>query len=528
LTPQLEGSLAGGSDAWRRLLLSGSDTWGGNGVRADLNVTHSGGYRDDMAYDRVSGTVRWDAYLPANATLRTTATYSAIDQTDGSTVPTSDYQSGSPVNYNPISFRRVNAFRLVSAFERPFSAGVLSLTPYVRHNTMEILPSWMLSYDPVVYTSGHNSAGLLAKLRYDLPFWEAKVIGGVDLEYSPGFREENVIAVTKTGAMYGSYTEGARIYDYDVAFRGASPYLQADLTPLARLGVSLGVRYDHVGYDYDTHLEPLATGRWRRPADTQVRYDHLSPKLGATYELGRALNLFGSYRHGFRAPSEGQLFRQGSSINGPDLKPVRADSWEAGARGSAGPLSYEASAYRMDVRDDILTYQVPAGTGFNRVNVNAGHTRHAGVELALGVELFAGLRLDGSYSNAVQRYLEWTPSTTESYDGKRIESAPRVLANTRLSWTPRFAPDARVGAEWVRVGSYFLDPANTHTYPGHDLFNLRLNVPVTRTVELDGRITNLFDTRYADSATYDRFLGEQFMPGAPRSLNLAVQYRWQR
>jgi outer membrane receptor protein involved in Fe transport len=529
LRPQLEGSVEGGSNAWRRVLLSGSGTLGQNGVRADLNVTSSDGFRDATAYDRTSATLRWDRYLPANTTLRTVATWSSIDQTDGSTITAEDFRARSPVNYNPVARRQVQAFRASAALERPFADGVVSLTSFVRDNSMTIVPSWMLSFDPVTYTTGHRSVGMLARARHDLPFMDGSLIAGADLEYSPGFRRENRIAVTRQGGTYASFTEGERIYDYDVAFVGASPYLQAELAPAPRLKVSLGMRYDRVGYDYDNHLDTTSAGRWRRPADASPRYGHLSPKLGATYEAARALNLFASARHGFRAPSEGQLFRQGSSRGGVGLQPVKANSFEAGARGAVGRwLSYEASASRMEVEDDILTLLVPAGNGFDRVNENAGRTRHQGVEVGVGLALSRELQVDGSYSNAVHRYLEWTPSATESFDGKRMESAPRVLANARMTYAPRWASGARVAGEWSRTGGYFTDAANTHRYGGHALVSLRAAAPLGRALELNAAVQNVFDARYADGATYSRFEGERFTPGAPRSVSLSVQYRWQR
>jgi outer membrane receptor protein involved in Fe transport len=72
-----------------------------------------------------------------------------------------------------------------------------------------------------------------------------------------------------------------------------------------------------------------------------------------------------------------------------------------------------------------------------------------------------------------------------------------------------------------------MDDANQFVYPGHNLLNMRANLPLTRTLELNGQITNLLDTRYAEGASVSA-LGEEFTPGAPRSLSLAVQYRWQR
>lgn len=528
LLPQAELSLESGSRGWGRVLASGSTTLGQHGVRADLNLTRSDGFRDFSGYERQSGTLRWDAYLPGSATLKTVATFSRIDQNDASSISRQEFDETPALNHNRISFRHVDAFRLSAQYDRPGERSLLSVTPFLRANSMDLLPSWMVSYEPVVYNTGHRSFGALAKYRRDLGLANAQLIGGLDVEYSPGWREERSIAPRMDGTTYAGYTEGDVIYDYDVAFRGVSPYLQLDTEPLAGLRLSAGLRFDHIGYDYTTHLEPLATGRWRRPESTEVRYGHLSPKLGATYAVTPALGLFAGYRHGFRVPSEGQLFRQGSSANGPDLQPVKADNYELGVRGGLGArLQYEASVYRMDIRDDILTYATRVDGALTRVNVNAGRTRHAGVELALGAELVGGLRLDVSYSNALHTYGAWAPNDTTDYTGKRMESAPRELANARLTYAPGWLANARLGAEWVRVGRYFMDVANEHEYDGHDLLNLRLNLPLTQQLELVGRVNNVLDVRYAESASVNA-IGEQLSPGAPRQLNLAVQYRWQK
>ena len=81
--------------------------------------------------------------------------------------------------------------------------------------------------------------------------------------------------------------------------------------------------------------------------------------------------------------------------------------------------------------------------------------------------------------------------------------------------------------EWVRIGSYFLDEANKHRYPGHDLFHLRAGIPVGRELEPDARVTNLLDARYAEDASVSR-LGEEFTPGAPRAFSFGIQYRAER
>ncbi|HEX8905484.1 MAG TPA: TonB-dependent receptor, partial [Longimicrobiaceae bacterium] len=520
--PSVEAYGEGGAYGWGRLLLAASAARGADGVRADLNLTRTGGWRDGTDYARQSGTLRWDRQLGGGASLKTVLAVSHIDQqtAGASTLLSADYRANPTLNYTPISFRRVGALRLSADYERQGAGTLLSIIPFVRWNRMELLPNWSLTYDPTVYTTGHHSLGVLAKYRVDVDPLRTRVIGGVDMDYSPGGRTEDLIAPARSGQVFTSYQKVERVYDYDVTFRGVSPYLQAEAAATERLHVTGGVRLDMIGFRYDNHLDVVTTGKYRRPGDTSVGYTHLSPKLGATYEAGRALALFASYSTGFRSPSEGQLFRQGQADNTVALKPVEAVSWEAGARGDVlGVVGYQVSAYTMTMRDDILTLVNPDGT---RETVNAGETLHRGVEAGIGVRLPAGFRADVSWSRALHRYEQWSPKAGVDYAGREMESAPRTILDARLGYA---LGDGRLSAEWQRIGSYWMDADNTHRYPGHSLLNLHATLPVARQVKLVGRMNNVLDRRYAEIAQYTTARGEELAPGMPRSLYLGVQYR---
>ena len=99
------------------------------------------------------------------------------------------------------------------------------------------------------------------------------------------------------------------------------------------------------------------------------------------------------------------------------------------------------------------------------------------------------------------------------YSGNEMELAPRFLGNGRLSYRPQFLSSGVVALEWVRLGSYWMDPENTHKYDGHDLFNLFATVPVMEHVELSGRVTNLTDRRYAETSSFNVQQDERFRPG---------------
>jgi len=50
---------------------------------------------------------------------------------------------------------------------------------------MDLMPSWMLSYDPVQYTTEFESFGLMSKYRRLFADDRVELIVGLDLDYTP-------------------------------------------------------------------------------------------------------------------------------------------------------------------------------------------------------------------------------------------------------------------------------------------------------------------------------------------------------
>jgi outer membrane receptor protein involved in Fe transport len=554
LKPEAELTAEIGEYGWMRLLGSAGNTWGPNGLRGDVNLTTTDGWRDATGYDRQSATLRWDRALGSDAMLKTVLTGSSIDQqtAGSSTLIRSDYDNNPTKNYTPISYRQVGALRLSSAWERESGDTLLSLTPYVRDNSMELLANWSLSYDPTAYTTANRSFGLMGKWRQDFALMgvqgRARLIAGIDLDMSPGSREENRLATLTTSGsgvskIYNAYTVGTRVYDYDVTFFGASPYVHGELSPTDKLRLSAGLRYDSLSYEFDNKFSgavaastvenggAAVTRYYGQAQDTSVHFNHLSPKLGLTYALDAQTSGFLSYNHAFRAPSEGQLFRPAAQTNATraqlaaasalGLEPVKADQYEAGLRGKLAGADYQASIYWLEKRDDILSYRDPV-TSATQV-VNAGKTLHRGVELGLGAFLSKTWRLDVAFSYAKHTYEEWVIPGTADYSGKEMESAPRVIGNLRLGWAP--SEGQRVQLEWVSLGSYWMDQANTRKYAGHDLLNLRANWALNKQWAIYGSVQNLLDARYAESASVTSG-SDMFAPGLPRTAYLGAEVKW--
>ena len=327
--------------------------------------------------------------------------------------------------------------------------------------------------------------------------------------------------------MYVGYTLGPVVYDYDVTFAGAAPYGQVEFSPATRLRASVGLRYDHIQYVYDDTVTAPPSSRYRRPDDTTRRYEQASPKAGLTFQASERVNVFASYRRAFRVPSEGQLFRQGSTRNTVDLKPVRADSVEVGLRATpVKALSIQVSAYRLEKRDDILAYRNPLD-GYTD-SVNAGQTRHQGVEVGADAALAGWLRLSLAWSATRHSYRSWAidPQRGIDYSGREMEAAPRGIGSASITVLPRAG--IMLSGEVNALGRYWMDAANTAKYGGHALFNLRGQVAVAGGLVVFARVTNVGDRRFAESASYTTLRGPELAPGRPRALYVGIEARWRR
>ena len=542
-----------GSYGWRRLLGDANTGQMEKGaLRADVNVSHTDGYRVKTAYDRFSGNLRWDYAPGADSMLKTILGYTRIDQQTGanSALNLNDYNNTPEANARSVAYRKVDALRISTNYDKELGQNTLvSITPYFRHNYMDLNGSYNFSTsasgDPRIEKSDVSSLGVLAKWRKDYPdAMRARVIAGLDIDYSPGKRTEGALnfagctTVLPGGTTsYNCYAVGPRIYDYDVTYKSVSPYAQTEFSPGERVRITAGLRYDTMSYDMTNNLPQgnvvgtAGTRNYYQIASASRSFSRASPKLGLTFALTPDTHLHAAYSQGFRAPGESNLFRAGlastalkaqtKAIDTLSLKPIRAEQYEAGIRGSVSGWDYDLTGYSLKKYDDILTQKDPADASVT-ISTNNGTTTHQGIELGLGRSFTEQWRLDVAYSYAHHKYDNWVTSSA-NLSGKDISSAPSLIANTRLTWKP--VADTTAQLEWVKMGSYWLDDANTQRYDGHDLWNLRASYEVRKGISLSGRIMNLADKRYADSASLSGTT-PTLSPGMPRSYFASIEGKW--
>ena len=105
--------------------------------------------------------------------------------------------------------------------------------------------------------------------------------------------------------------------------------------------------------------------------------------------------------------------------------------------------------------------------------------------------------------------------------GNDVDTAPRRLTSVRLAWDYR--PDGSAELEWVSLGSYELDAANTDRYPGHDLLHLSVMQALGPRWTIAARVRNLTGRSYAERADL-AFGNYRYLPGRDRSVFLGLSW----
>ena len=538
LKPEGKIGLQASSEGYKRLDTGASDTWGDFGLRfAHYSARLRDSWRQYNDMDKDSVTLRGDYAASDRAALRLLLTHNNLDtQTPGS-LNESDYRNQPAISYQTFTYRRDETTRLSATLDREWSKDSLStVTLFARDNEHGQNPAYSIrncavsatcptGYVGNINTNSYTSLGLDARQRRDFSFLDSRLIAGLTYDRSPNNYVEDKINVTRdANNVYTGYATSTRNRDYDTLIRNSALYAQYELSPGAATRVVAGGRYDTIGYDFTNNLTPgSSTGA---PSETRS-FHHFSPKLGMTYKFTPATHMYANYSQGFIPPEVSSLYAR---LAVPDLRSSVFNNYELGVRSAFGDGKgkLDAAVYRLDGKDELVSYQIAVGNSEPR---NAGKTRHAGVEL--GASYAPSARWDTRLAATVahHEYVDYDVSSTLSYDGKVIKGAPRNIGFAEVAYKP--VHGLRLGLEAQYVSEYWMNDANTVEYPGHTVFNLRTSY-TSGAWETWLKLMNLRDEKYSTSAgssysgvgAYNADTMNTYTPGDPRTLWLGVAYRF--
>jgi iron complex outermembrane receptor protein len=495
------------------------------------HVEHDGGYRDDSGYDQAKANLAWERHGDGDGVdVRSLFSATRLRQdTAGFIFGKNAYKSSDTRKSNPVAgaFRDVDSFRLISDIALPLAPDFeVQLRPFLRNSYMEFTQHFLPGTPEE--ENGQNSGGLQMVLRHG-DGESSLLIGGLDFEYMDGFLEEVQDEPIEDGSDFLKETRPAgKHYDYDVTSWLIAPYAHWEKALNNRFRISAGLRFEYLRYDYDNRMLDGNTRDdgtecgfggclFNRPADRDDDFHEWAPRLGFVHRPGDSWEWYGFAARGFRFPQATELYRLQRQQEVADLDPEQLDSLEIGLRGTGGPFYWDLSTFYMEKENFIFR-------DADGINVSDGETRHVGLEYLFDwrVAPTLSLALSGTLARHTYRFERAAGGGETIAKGDDVDTAPRRLTSLRLNWD--FSPSGQAEIEWVSMGSYYMNAANTVKYSGHDLVNLRLRQSVTDSWQAAVRLTNLLDTTYAERADF-AFGNYRYLPGRERAVFVEIAYQ---
>lgn len=253
-----------------------------------------------------------------------------------------------------------------------------------------------------------------------------------------------------------------------------SVHLLAVVKPFVGLSVTGGVRHD----DHSQFGGATTFG-----ANTNY-----TPNGGET-------NFRASYGEGFKAPSLYQLYDTYSG--NPNLKPERSKSYDIGFDQRLGgeQAILSVTAFRRDTRNQI-DYD---NATFTYDNLN--RTRAKGVEAMLTLKPIDALTVTAAYS-----YVDARDRDSGLRLPRRAANAVSVSADYVWSFGLSTGATLTMVSDSVDIVAdpVTFDPTRVGL-DGYAVANVRASFPITPTLEIYGRIDNLFDEGYATAYGYGTY-----------------------
>jgi iron complex outermembrane receptor protein len=298
--------------------------------------------------------------------------------------------------------------------------------------------------------------------------------------------------------------------------RSVGPYVRADVELASRVRVGAGVRADVVRFE----LRDRFTTNGNDSGDRTLRA--VSPTVGLVVRLQPLAAAYVNVSSAFETPTATELVNQpdGSAGLNRELQPQTALTYESGIKGLlAGRLQYDLALYVARVRDELIPFEVPGGSG-RRYFRNAGRTDRRGAELALASAVGA-LDLGLAYTFTRLRFDEYQVGTVD-FSGKRIPGVPPHQVQASATWRHRtlFAT-----AEGLTASRAFVDDANTARAPAYQVLHLRggtTRLFARPSVSAVVGVNNVFDARYAPSIVVNAARGKYYEPAPGRSAYVSV------
>jgi iron complex outermembrane recepter protein len=442
-----------GSFDTARLLVSGGFASGGTDGWLAASADTSDGDRDHAKRQslRVHGNMGFT--LSDAVTTRFYASYNTIDQElPGALNRATALSAPKTGNFAGDQARDINSVRLQNRTSIVLGDAELDVGLFYNNKSL---------HHPIFQVVDQDSEDLGAYVRAN------HASGPFELTIGGETRHGNVDA---TRFLNINGARGDQTFAADQKARTSSIYGELRYRPVESLTLVAGGIYAN-GYRRQHETFNWVAGGLR-DVRASAKFDEFSPKFGLLIDAAPNIQFYANYSRSAEFPGFIELAQISQFV---PIETQHAWTMEIGSRGKAGFVSWDVSAYRADLKGELLQFSV--GPDIPASTFNAARTRHQGIEAALSLEPASWLRIRQVYQYADFRFRNDT-----QYGNNGLPVMPRHSYRGEV----RFGTDALHVApnlEWVAQGAW-VDYQNSTRTPGYALIGMTAGATVRDGIDL--------------------------------------------
>jgi iron complex outermembrane receptor protein len=256
----------------------------------------------------------------------------------------------------------------------------------------------------------------------------------------------------------------------------------------------------------------------------EVTYNGVVPKLGVLWAPQPSIQVFADVTGSRDVPDFSDLTPTIlSQQRFVPLKQQKAWTGEIGTRGRWDRFSWDFTAFRSKLRDELMQFTV--NSNVPATTFNAPRTLHQGIEFAGSVDVLRDVTGPGA-GDAVTLAQVWTWNqfffdNDPEFGNNRIAGIPEHVLRTTIAYRRPDGLYIAPAIDWIPKGA-FADFANTLQVPGYVLLSLQAGIDMPNNISLYVDARNLTDQHYvSDISTITnatRVSTTIFQPGNGRSV----------
>ncbi|WP_298534431.1 TonB-dependent receptor [uncultured Algibacter sp.] len=469
-----------------------------NSFRAIYSNTHSDGYRENNEYDRQTFTISTNHYINPSNELTFLASYVDLK----AFIPSSLNET----NYLNSPKSAAFTWKASRGFEDS-NRGIFGVSwnhdfsQHIKQQT-SIFSSFREAYEPRPFNilkENTFAIGMRSRLLGTSKLLNKKINWTVGGEFfKDTYKYQTFENLYKDFPPGNGSVEGDQLSNFKEKRNYYNIFIDSNFSITYTTLLSLGFNFNKTAYDLEDRF-PSSPENPDQSGNFKFK-NMLSPKFGISQLLSKDISVFSSISHGFSPISLNEILLPDGQIN-TDIKPETGWNFEIGTRGTIlnKKLQFDMSIYRLDIKN-LLVSRRTAEDEF--IGINAGRTRHDGLELALNYTWFQ------KESTSINTFLNYSLNNfmfkdfiddTNDFSGNDLTGVPSDVFNAGIDFNFAFGLYGNVNYQYV--GSIPITDSNSLYSDSYSLTNLKMgyqsNLSKSLKLNIFFGVNNIFNEHYA-------------------------------